>query len=268
MNHRRNEMAALAAGLLAGSLLAGPAAQAAAEILTATPSTNRIYLDGELVRMEAYCIRENNYVKLRDLASALGVAVEYDGRTNSVYLGERPHTAPGGTVQLPSDGSRYVPKAGDMLRCTDGTDYTITDVSRWENSVFAPGPLPALPAPTCDWAKFPALALPEPEARHFTTPTGETMFIRNLYETRRMQYTVYNALGRESAAWKNGRPLASVSLTVPAELEPLSSAFWPWRASELENLVHSRPNSRFYLEAWDVYLNGVFQHTRYLCLSL
>ena len=32
-------------------------------------------------------------------------------------------------------------------------------------------------------------------------------------------------------------------------------------------MVHSRPNSRYYVEAWDYYLNGVFQYTRYCVVS-
>ena len=87
--------------------------------------------------------------------------------------------------------------------------------------------------------------------------------MRNLYETSRMQYTVYNALGGEPSAWKDGRLLATVQLTVPADLDPYAASFWPWRASELEKLVHSRPNSQYYIEAWDCYTNGVFQYTRY-----
>ena len=58
-----------------------------------------------------------------------------------------------------------------------------------------------------------------------------------------------------------------MELSIPADLEPYTEAFWPWRASELKDLVHSRPNSRYYVEAWDYYLNGVFQYTRYCVVS-
>ena len=94
------------------------------------------------------------------------------------------------------------------------------------------------------------------------------MFIRNLYETRRMQYTLYNALALEPSAWRDGKPLATVQLTIPAELEEYNGCFWPWRASELENLVASCPNSRYYVEAWDYYSKGIFQYTRYCVVSL
>ena len=112
------------------------------------------------------------------------------------------------------------------------------------------------------------LELPQVEARRFTNQSGEVLFLRNLYETRRMQYTIYNALGKEPSAWKDGKPLATVQLTIPADLDPYTASMWPWHDSDLDNLVHSRPNSQYYIEAWDCYLNGVFQYTRYSVVSL
>ena len=267
MKNRKKEIAALTAGLLAGSLLAGPAAQAAQTLLTASPSTQKFYVDGQQVRLEAYSINDYNYIKLSDLSPLVGFDLAYDGATNSVYIGEKPAAYPvkGGTVTLPTNGSKYVPKTGDVIRCDDGTNYTITDVSRWELNI---SPMPDLPTAACDWTLFPTLELPKAEARHFSNSSGEVLFIRNLYETRRMQYTIYNALGREPSAWQNGKPLATVQLTIPADLEPYTASMWPWHGSDLEDLVHSRPNSEYYIEAWDYYLNGVFQYTRYCAVSL
>ena len=39
-----------------------------------------------------------------------------------------------GSINLPADGSQYVPQEGDVIRCDDGTNYTITDVSRWDKN--------------------------------------------------------------------------------------------------------------------------------------
>lgn len=72
-----------------------------------------------------------------------------------------------GSINIPSDGSRYVPQAGDVIRCNDGTNYTITDVSRWDKSMFASGPIGPLPEPTCDWSLLPQPELPEMEVRHW-----------------------------------------------------------------------------------------------------
>lgn len=170
-------------------------------------------------------------------------------------------------VTLPTDGSLYVPSAGDKLLCDDDTLYEIKDMSRYDSNVFASGSIGELPTATCNWDLFPELTLPDVDVRHYSNSAGDTLFIRNLYETRRMQYTIYNALGNEPSAWHGDNPLATVELSIPVDLELYTEAFWPWRAAELTDLVHSRPNSRYYVEAWDYFLNGVFQYTRYCVVS-
>lgn len=174
-----------------------------------------------------------------------------------------------GSINVPKDDStKYIPKDGDRVLCDDGYIYEVKDACRYDSNVFAEGPVGELPEPSCDWSLFPELELPKAEVRHFVHEDGDSMFIRNLYETRRMQYTLYNALALEPSAWQDGKPLAAVQLTIPAELEAYNGSFWPWRASELEKLVESRPNSRYYVEAWDYYHKGIFQYTRYCVVSL
>ena len=194
------------------------------------------------------------------------MALAYDGTTNSVYIGERPAPAEN-VVEIPQSDERVVLKEGDKVRYDDDTLYEIKDMSRYDTNVFADGPVGELPTPTCNWDLFPELTLPRADVRHFSNSAGDTLFIRNLYETRRMQYTIYNALGNEPSAWYGDEPLATIELSIPANLELYTEAFWPWRASELTDMVHSRPNSRYYVEAWDYYLNGVFQYTRYCVVS-
>ena len=72
-------------GILAGLALSGPAAQAATSI-TATLSTQPIYVDGQRVSMTAYSIGGNNYVRLRDIGRAVDFGVIYDAATNSVHI--------------------------------------------------------------------------------------------------------------------------------------------------------------------------------------
>lgn len=256
----------LAAGLVLGITLNGPVVHAVESVLNVLPSTQKFYLDGEPIQLEAYNINGYNYVKLGDLCPALGVTLAYDGTTNSVYIRERPAPAEHVVEILQSD-ERMVMKEGDKVRCDDGTLYEIKDMSRYGNNVFADGPVGELPAPTCNWELFPELTLPRTDVQHYSNSTGDVLFIRNLHETRRMQYTIYNALGNESGAWQGDDPLATVELSIPADLELYTEAFWPWRASELTDMVHSRPNSRYYVEAWDYYINGVFQYTRYCVVS-
>jgi len=188
----------------------------------------------------------------------------------------QPHTAAAsgtvnrndnGSINIPSDCLQYVPHPGDVICCDDGSQYEIKDMSRYDTNVFADGPVGELPSPTCNWDFFPELTLPEADVRHFSNSTGDTLFIRNLHETQRMQYTIYNALGSEPSAWRGDEPLATLELSIPTDLELYTETFWPWRASELTDMVHSRPNSCFYVEAWDYYLNGVFQYTRYCVVS-
>ena len=258
-------IAYVAAGVMLGVAITGNAAQAA-EMLSAQRSTQKIYVNGQQVWMEAYAIGGSNYVKLRDVGKAVGFDVTYDAAANSVYIGELPkqeEKASGRIVTLPTDGSKYTPSVGDLIPCDDGTFYEVKDVERFENNTAAPGPLPELPEPECDWSLFPTSELPAPEVRHYVSEAGDNLFVRNIYETRRMQYTLYNAIGRTPESWRDGKPLAKVFLTIPAEYEAYTPVFWPWRASEVEKHVANIPRGRFRVEAWDYYKDGTFLQTQY-----
>ena len=93
-NNGRKELALVASGVLLGAAVAGPAASAA---LTAQQSSQRIYVDGQPVQIEAYSIGGNNYCKLRDVGKAVGFHVSYDALTNTVRIntkyptGRRPY---------------------------------------------------------------------------------------------------------------------------------------------------------------------------------
>ena len=70
-------------GLAVGLTIGGQSAIAA---LTASPSTQRFYVNGMPYALTAYSIAGNNYVKLRDIGRAVDFGVTYDGTTNSVYI--------------------------------------------------------------------------------------------------------------------------------------------------------------------------------------
>lgn len=175
-----------------------------------------------------------------------------------------------GSINVPSDGSRYIPQVGDVIRCDDGSNYTITDVSRYDANMFASGPLPELPEPTCDWSLLPQPELPDAEVRHFKLASGDYMFVRNLYETRRMLYTLYNAIGSNPETWQDGKPAlhpsgnpkVRINLTISDDSQ--AESFWPWRDSEIVDPFNSNPCGTHSLEAWDVYKDGVFQRTEYM----
>lgn len=52
----------------------------------ATLSTSKIYLDDQEVQLTAYTIGSNNYIKLRDLADALGITITYDAATHAIGI--------------------------------------------------------------------------------------------------------------------------------------------------------------------------------------
>ena len=72
-------------GVLAGFALSGPAAQSA-DYLTARPTTQAFYLNGEKINLTAYLIGGSNYVRLRDIVKAVDFGVTYDAAINSVYI--------------------------------------------------------------------------------------------------------------------------------------------------------------------------------------
>lgn len=273
MKNREKNVALVAAGIMLGATIAGPAVQAA-EAVAARRSEQAIYVDGKRVEMEAYAINGANYVKLRDIGKEVGFNVSWDAGTGSVrissnepYAEDEPAQS-GRIVTIPQSDENFVLKVGDRVRCDDGTLYEIKDMSRYDTNVFADGPLPPLPTPTCDWSRFPKPELPQVEVKRYSDQYGDDLFVTNLYELRRMEYTLRNALGKEPDAWRGDQLLARINLTIPPEYEPYTEKFWPWRESEITDLVHALPNVRYYIAAYDYYHNGVFQYTRYCLMSI
>ena len=287
---RRKEIALVTAGILAGIAISGPATQAAAGLM-ASPSSQTFYVNEQRVNLEAYKINGSNYVKLRDIGQAVDFSVTYDAAANSVRIEpDKPYTEEvkepaaaqatpsalsknaDGSINVPQDGSQYVPQAGDVIRCDDGTNYAITDVSRYDKNYFADGPVGPLPEATCDWDLFDQPELPRAEVRRFNDPDGDYIFIRNLYETRRMLYSLYNAMGEDDWIMQSGSPRmrgdgtpwVHIHLTLPEDM--ISVPFWPWREEAVPEALHSCPGGDYCLEVWDVFKDGVFIRTEYnLC---
>ena len=120
----RKEAALVASGIILGASIAAPAAGAA---LTAQQSSQEIIVDGKPVQIEAYSIGGSNYCKLRDVGKAVGFSVAYNALTNTVEIStSEPYTEVASlsrTITLPTDGSQYVPRVGDIVLCDDGTEY-------------------------------------------------------------------------------------------------------------------------------------------------
>ena len=111
MRSRKRESIIMGIGILAGLALSGPAAQAATTAITATLSSQPIYVDNQRVSMTAYSIGGNNYVKLRDVAEAVNFNAYWDGGAVQIES-DRPYTgeAPAGQTSQPVETSQI---AGD-----------------------------------------------------------------------------------------------------------------------------------------------------------
>lgn len=72
-------------GMVVGAVLFTTTATAAAN-LTASPTSQTFYVNGQKVEFEAYSIHGNNFVKLRDIGKAVDFGVAYDGATSSIYI--------------------------------------------------------------------------------------------------------------------------------------------------------------------------------------
>ncbi len=262
------EIALVTAGILAGTFAIGPMANAAAGLL-AEPSTQTFYVDGTKVNLEAYAINGRNYVQLRDVGRAVDFSVSYNAADNSVhidsdtpYAEDDPMSAPaGGAIPVPQSDEPFRPVEGDVVLLDDGTTFMVTKAKPEE---------PPLPTPTCDWSQFPELELPEAETRTWTAgKVAGTVAIRNFYETRRMQYTLYNASSTCPELWENGtlkrsskgNPIFHLKLAIMEEggVQP----FWPWRAEQLTQVFYSAPMARYAVSAWDYYKDGQFLYTKY-----
>lgn len=135
--------------------------------------------------------------------------------------------------------------------------------------MFAQEETSTLPAPTCDWSLLDQPELPAPEANHFTSGGKEYMFVRNLFETRRMQYTLYNAIGNNPQTWQNGKPVTKkdgsplVTINLSIDKDARATSFWPWRSDQITEPFNSCPPGEYSYEAWDVYCDGAYRYTEY-----
>ena len=78
MRNKIKNVALLVIGMFLGATLFGGAAYAATGVL-AERSTNRVFVDGREVELEAYLIDGSNYVKLRDVAQTVNFNTYWDG---------------------------------------------------------------------------------------------------------------------------------------------------------------------------------------------
>ncbi|MDR1574245.1 MAG: copper amine oxidase N-terminal domain-containing protein [Clostridiales Family XIII bacterium] len=301
-------------GVICGALVFGgvPAAFAAggAKTITANYDNIKIYVNEKLLSpkdadgnsVEPFISNGTTYLPVRAVAEALGQDVGWDGNAKSVYIGTQPAslTTPaagsaqsasdGNTVWVPNNGdTRFVPKTGDKILCDDGSVYEIVkgpDLNS-SSSFTANGkwhPEEKLPEPTCDWSVYPELPLPDVEVKHFQNHDSQGIFvddlyILNLHEMRRVQYTLYNHILPETQRrYKenpgllknieaNGKSTNIKDLVGQVRFGYLryqtQQGFYPWDENEVVKQVKNTPTMMFCVEAWDVYHDGYYLRTEY-----
>lgn len=264
-------------GMICGAVLFS-AISMASEIV-AVISPQNIMLNGSKADVTAYNINGNNYFKLVDLAKAVDFNVQYDLATNTVYIDtEKAYTdqitnnkteESSNIIEIPKGQDCFVPQENTSVLLDDGTTYTFTDMSKYDKSMFASGAVGELPTPICDWSGFPKLEVPEIETRHYNDEHGDYLFVSNVKEMKRMQYTLYNAIGNNSEVWENGtikksskgNPLVKVKFEI--ESDKGVQSFYPYYEKRILEVFESCPIGIYSLEAWDVYKNGKFLYTEY-----
>lgn len=123
MKSKTKSTALLLTGVMIGTGLSGPAANAAAEFLQVQRTPHPIYVDGQQVQMETYAINGSNYVKLRDIGQAVGFEVYWDGSAAQV-ISDKPYTG-----QLPAQATpSAVPNPGAEADPAAFTGYLTTEV--------------------------------------------------------------------------------------------------------------------------------------------
>lgn len=243
----RRDVAGFAVGLLCGGVIFGGVGIASGVIATPlTESSQKVTLDGQAVSLEGYNINGNNYFKLRDLGKAMdfGVTWNNDSRTVEIdsstgYVEEQKPTVPG-AVSIPTGDASWCPPVGTVIDLGNGQTMTVTK---------AKDPEPELTVPA-NASSFWQDELPEPKV---TIGTDGFVAIRNLHETRRMQYSLFEV----------AEPGTKIYLGLEGSRPGDPSVEWPWHEGMLQAMYLSGPRSKVWVDAYDVYLYGEYQYTEY-----
>ena len=244
----RRDVAGFAVGLLCGGVIFGGVGIASGVIATPlTESSQKVTLDGQAVSLEGYNINGSNYFKLRDLGKAMdfGVTWNNDSRTVEIdsstgYVEEQKPAIPG-AVKIPTGDASWCPPVGTVIDLGNGQTMTVTK---------AKDPEPELTVPA-NASSFWQDELPEPKVIVYEE-TGAVL-IRNLHETRRMQYSLFEV----------AEPGTKIYLGMEDARPGEPSVEWPWHEGMLQQMYLSGPRSKVWVEAWDCYKNGRYLYTEY-----
>lgn len=143
---------------------------------------------------------------------------------------------PDGSINLSQRTRPYVPKEGDVLRCEDGSNYTITCIDGYE-----PAAMPE--------SDFTQLDLPKADAIHFSDISGDYLFLRNLHETAQMVFTLSGFLNIDAA---------SIRLELPEDVVPVVADAW-----DVKQIAALPGYGAYGVESWDIFKNGAYLWTSY-----
>ena len=96
-------------GFILGAFIFGGMTAYAAGVI-ATQSSNRIFVDGKEVKVEAYMIENRNYLQLRDIAAAVDFSVVWDGANNRVLIDTSRGYDPNETMPTATPAPTETPK--------------------------------------------------------------------------------------------------------------------------------------------------------------
>lgn len=269
-------------GMIVGSLVVSGAM---ATELMVTRTAHNIIVNGEKTEFEAYNINGYNYFKLKDLGEKLDFSVVWDEANQSVLIDsnmpyieqkseeeqieqkeEQEIEQTNKVIKVTQSDESFRPLVGEVIEAElyekgkptgEKTTFTVVKEKPEEEP---------LPEPICDWSMFPEIELPE--ATVIDYGNGQVGIV-NLYETRRMQYTLYNLIGTNEMTCKDGKLIkdkngeykAKVSFEIDHN-EPMQ-VMWPFRESELKKVFDGCPINEWNVIVYDEYVDGRFTHSEY-----
>jgi hypothetical protein len=296
------------AGILVGAIAFGGITAAATAGIIAMPTSSKVILNGTEIPIEAYTIHGNNFFMLHDIAKNVDFSAVWDGPNNSILIDTLRGFDPTGKppvktetssniLTVPNNGDKlFIAPTGSFVKCDDGTLYEIKqgiDLNKWSgftaNNKWHPPE--ALPEPTCDWSIYPEIELPDvivnrirgtwddPRANDYQQPYDE-LYILNLHEMKRVQYTLYNWIYPETVKYYEAHPemLKSIAIlgrdpSITAQVgQPIhfgdlphqtQQGFYPWDENEVVKQVKVSSGALFSIEVWDIYHNGNYLRTEY-----
>lgn len=202
-------------GLLVGAALFGGGTALAAS-LTAEPSSQTFYVDGQKIEMTAYVIGGNNYVKLRDVGQAVNFNVTYDGATNIVQIA---------TNEPYSEDTPAPAVTAPTTQTPEPSTYTIS-TDHWSREDFSQQANPTVFTATYDRALYNAIRQTLVDGTSETAPAYTMVSKGNYGEVKRLLgrmngYILYDHyVPQNFANYYEHLDYFAVSTEMPADYQP------------------------------------------------